>query len=69
MTGRDGADRFARSTASLAAPGTQGLRLRLTARARQALLRTRKLRLIVRASAADPANNRSGASLAIIVMR
>jgi DNA-binding beta-propeller fold protein YncE len=59
----------ARSTASLAAPGTQELRLRLTARARQALLRTRKLRLIVRASAADPANNRSSASLAITVTR
>jgi DNA-binding beta-propeller fold protein YncE len=57
----------ARSTVELTAPGTRGLRLRLTARARRALLRTRKVRIVVRASAADPAGNRSSASLAICV--
>jgi sugar lactone lactonase YvrE len=59
----------ARSSADLAAAGTQGLRLRLTARSRRALLRVQRVRLVVRATATDPAGNRSSDSLAITVTR
>jgi tripartite motif-containing protein 71 len=59
----------ARSSAELGAAGTQGLRLRLTARGRRALLRVQRVRLVVRATAADPAGNRSSDSLAITVTR
>jgi tripartite motif-containing protein 71 len=57
------------TTVDLAAQGTQGLRLRLTARARRALLRAPRARIVVRASAADRAGNRSSASLTIAVRR
>jgi sugar lactone lactonase YvrE len=59
----------ARSTTELATAGARGTRLRLTPRARRALLRTRKLRIVVRATAADTAGNRSSASFAITVVR
>jgi len=58
-----------RATANLAGPGTSAVRLRLSARARRALLRTPRVRIVVRASAADPAGNRSSASLAITARR
>ena len=58
-----------RTTVDLGAPGTQGLRLRLTARARRALLRAPRARIVVRGSAADKAGNRSSASLTIAVRR
>jgi tripartite motif-containing protein 71 len=58
-----------RLTADLTAPGSWGFHLRLTARVRRAILRTSKLKIVVRASAADPAGNRSSASLAITVAR
>lgn len=60
---------IARSTASLAGPGTTSLRLRMSARTRRALLRAPRVRIIVRAIAADPAGNRANASLAITARR
>jgi tripartite motif-containing protein 71 len=58
-----------RATVDLAAQGAQGVRLRLSARARRALLRASRARIVVRASAADKAGNRSSASLTIAVRR
>ena len=58
-----------RLTADLTVPGSRGFHLRLTAPARRAMIRTSKLRIVVRASAADPAGNRSSTSLAITVAR
>jgi DNA-binding beta-propeller fold protein YncE len=60
---------IARATTDLSADGTRALRLRLTASARRALLRTRTVRIVVRATAADPAGNRSSASFAVKVRR
>ena len=56
-------------TTNLAGGGPQVLRLRLTAQGRRALLRTRKLRIVVREFATDQAGNRSSSSLAITVTR
>jgi streptogramin lyase len=58
-----------RAAADLGAAGTRGMRLRLSARARRALPRLRAVKIVVRASAADPAGNRSGAMRAILVRR
>jgi DNA-binding beta-propeller fold protein YncE len=58
-----------RSSAELTAAGTGGLRLRLTARSRRALLRVQRVRLVVRATATDPTGNRSSDSFAITVTR
>jgi tripartite motif-containing protein 71 len=58
-----------RATADLAGPGTQALRLRLSAHARRTLSRLGRVRLVVRARAADPAGNRSSASLRVLVKR
>ena len=59
----------ARSTAELTAAGTERPRLRLTSRARKALLQAQTVRIVVRATAADPAGNRSSDSRAITVKR
>jgi hypothetical protein len=58
---------IARATTDLSADGTRALRL--TASARRALLRTRTVRIVVRATAADAAGNRSSASFAVKVRR
>jgi hypothetical protein len=58
-----------RATANLEGPGTSGLRVRLSAGARRALLRAPRVRIVIRATAADPAGNRSSASLAITARR
>ena len=60
-----------RARVDLGAAGTRALRLRLSTRARQALLRigTTKPRILVRASAVDRARNRSSASFAVTVKR
>ena len=60
-----------RATVDLGSAGSRALRLRLTARARRAMLRigSRKPRIVVRASAADRAGNRSGASVVVAVKR
>ena len=60
---------IARSAQELATAQTRALRLRLTAGGRRALARTRRLRMVVRAGAADPAGNRSTASMAVRVVR
>jgi sugar lactone lactonase YvrE len=57
------------TTVDLAARGTRALRLRLTARARRALLRAPRARIVVRANAADKAGNHSSTSLTIAVRR
>jgi tripartite motif-containing protein 71 len=46
----------------------RGIRLRLTPRAQRALVRTRRVRIVVRANVTDLAGNRSRASLAITVV-
>jgi tripartite motif-containing protein 71 len=63
--------RVGRVSLDLSAAGKRALNLRLSARARRALLRigARKLRVVVRAGAIDRAGNRSGASLAVSVKR
>jgi len=58
-----------RATARLDAAGGRGLRLRLSARAGRAIRRVSRLRLVVHATAADRAGNRSGATRAITVKR
>jgi tripartite motif-containing protein 71 len=60
-----------RAHVDLGAAGTRALRLRLSTRARRALLRigTSKPRILVRASAVDRARNRSSASFAVTVKR
>ena len=58
-----------RYSASLSGPGTRSVRLRPTSRFRRALLRTRSVRIVMRADARDPAGNRSTASLAIRLSR
>lgn len=59
----------ARGAADLAEPGSRTLRLRIAARARRALPRLRSVRIVVRASAADAAGNRSSTMRAIRVKR
>ena len=58
-----------RSSMELATGPARSMRLRLTPRARRALVRTRRVRIVVRANAADLAGNRSRATLAITVVR
>lgn len=63
--------RIGQASLDLSAAGTRALRLRLSARARRALLRigTRKPRILVHAGAVDRGGNRSSASFAISVKR
>jgi tripartite motif-containing protein 71 len=61
----------AAAKSSFVAAGTRTIRLRLSAAPRRALARigTRRLRIVVRASAVDRAGNRSSASFAVTVVR
>jgi tripartite motif-containing protein 71 len=61
--------RIGRASLDLGAAGTHALRLRLSARARRALLRIgrRKPRILVHAAAVDRAGNRSSASFAVTI--
>ncbi|HEX6652421.1 MAG TPA: 6-bladed beta-propeller [Thermoleophilaceae bacterium] len=58
-----------RGTTSLAGDGAKTIRLRLSARARRLLSRQERVRIVVRAIAADSAGNRSTGSLAISARR
>jgi hypothetical protein len=60
-----------RGSVELGTAGTRAVSLRLSARARRVLLRigTRKLRIVVRASAVDRGGNHSSASFAVTVKR
>jgi hypothetical protein len=58
-----------RATADLSAGAARTLRIRLSARARGALKRSRVLRVVVRARAVDSAGNRAAKSLTLTIAK